>query len=139
MVGIPASIALRLPGQPGRFFRADYQDIDTLTNQVFDIGHLFLGLVLSVRDNQFQVGMLFRLLLHVLVELNPPGFNDRDLRETESNFFDWARTWNGLNTALAAAAALILMNVLLCIGGVRCYGGLVLVDLLAATWQDWSC
>ena len=84
--------------------------------------------------------MLFRLLLHVLVELNPPGFNDRDLRETESVFLLLGSPTERFKDCAYRSRSCAYLNECSSLHrGVRCYGGLVLVDLLAATWQDWSC
>src|SRR6266436_9242943 len=58
--------------------------MEAALNQALDIGDLFFGLVLAIGNNQLQFGMLVGFLLHVLVELNPPWFNDGALRETEN-------------------------------------------------------
>ena len=70
-------------GQARRLLRRDQQRVDLLADQVLDVGHLLLGAVLAVGDDQLDLRVLRGLGDDVLVELRPPRLDGGGLAEAD--------------------------------------------------------
>ena len=93
-------------GQAGQFLRRDQQRVDFLADQVLDVGHLLLGLVLTVGDDELDIGMLGGFGDDVLVELGAPRLDRRRLAEADLPFLVLRdRRVSGQKAVLAASAA----------------------------------
>ena len=91
--------------QPRRFLGRDEQHVDALADEVLDVGHLLLGLVLAIGNDQLDLGMLLGFLLHVLVELDPPRLENRRRREADPIFRGCANAPRAGKAAMVIPAA----------------------------------
>ena len=135
---MPASIAFKVtPCKAGGFLGGDQEHVHTLTDEILDVGNLFLGLVLTIGDQKLDLRVMVGFPLHVLVELDAPRLERCRLREADANFFACANTDPSGEAATRRPAAVVFRNVLRSM--VSSDGRDLVVSLWLMTVDPWSC